>query len=107
MSSLEPEDPSCMNTADEISCAAMTELAKKEARADAKICGYSILHPVCNRLNSLADRGTEYMLQANGIVSRNICFNPNVMIKTGEWEQQFETLHTNMPLIYDNLTRPR
>jgi len=107
MSSLEAEDQSCMNLADEMSCSAMTELAKKEARADASICGYSLLHPVCNRLNTLSDRGLEYTLQANGIVSRNICFNPNVMIKAGEWEQQFDILKVNMPLVYDNMTRPR
>ena len=107
MSSLEPEDPSCMNQADIMSCDAMTILAKKEAHADVSICGYSLLHPVCNRYNSLADRGLEYTLQANGIVSRNICFNPNVMIKQGEWEQQFEVLKVDMPLVYDNLTRPR
>jgi hypothetical protein len=107
MSSLEPEDPSCINAADEMSCDAMTILAKKEAREDATICNYSLLHPVCNRFNSLADRGLEYTLQANGIVSRNICFNPNVMIKKGEWEQQFEILKVDAPLVYDNITRPR
>lgn len=107
MSSLEPEDPTCMNAADAMSCEAMTILAKKEARADASICGYSLLYPACSRMNTLSDRGLEYTLQANGIVSRNICFNPNVMIKTGEWEQQFETLKVEMPLIYDNFTRPR
>ena len=107
MSSLEAEDPTCMNAADAMSCDAMTILAKKEARADASICGYSLLHPVCNRFNSLADRGLEYTLQANGIVSRNICFNPNAMIKQGEWEQQFEISKMNGPIVFDNSTRPR
>jgi hypothetical protein len=107
MSSLEAEDPSCMNAADAMSCDAMTELAKKETRGNSTICAYSIVHPVCDRLNSLADRKTEYMLLANGIVSRNICFNPNVMIKDGVWKQQLDNLQVQMPLVFDQFTRPR
>ena len=107
MSSLEPEDPTCMNAADMMSCDAMIILAKKEAKADTAICSRDLLNPVCSRYNSLADRGTEYILQANGIISKNICFNPNVMIKTGEWEQQFEALQPKMANAYDTFTRPR
>ena len=111
MSSIESEDRSCMDAADAMSCAAMTILAKKEAKSDASIRNYSLLYPACERMNSLKDRGLEYTLQANGIVSRNICFNPNVMIKTGEWDQQFEVLQPphqqQPPPLYDYVTRPR
>ena len=107
MSSLESEDPSCMNAADAMSCSAMTELAKKEAQQNAYYLRNLIQHPACERYHTLADRGTEYMLQANGITSKNICFNPSVMVKKGEWEQQHGLLLPRNQPEFDVFTRPR
>lgn len=107
MSSLDPQDPSCMNASDQMSCAAMTELAKKEAQSNGYHLKFLIDNPVCDRYHSLADRGTEYMLQANGIVSKNICFNPSVMVKSGEWDQQLGLLLPRNQPEFDVQTRPR
>jgi hypothetical protein len=107
MSSLDPEDQSCMNAADIMSCEAMTILAKKKRKQILRFVHdiYYIQHVSVS--DSAMNRKTEYKLQANGIVSKNICFNPNVMIKTGEWEQQFQSPNFVTPQIYDNMTRPR
>jgi hypothetical protein len=111
MSSLESNDTSCMDVSDAMSCAAMIELSKKQAHENKVLCAYSIVNPTCEQRNSLKDPSTEYTLQANGITSKNICFNPAIMRKSGTWEYQFGLLNSdpsqNVISQYDLMTRPR
>jgi hypothetical protein len=110
MSSLESYDPSCIDVSDAMSCTAMIELSKKQAHESKLRCAYSIDSPLGDKVNSISDKGVEFVLQANGIVSKNICFNPTIMRKNGSWENQFQLLNTdtNQNIYkYDILTRPR
>jgi hypothetical protein len=111
MSSTDSQDFTCKDASDILSCDALKILAKKEAKQNNYMCGYSLASPTCEKYQQYADRGVEYELQANGIISKNICFNPSVMIKTGTWENQFELLTPNpIPHVipqYDIFTRPR
>ena len=93
MSSLETDDFSCGNLSDEVTCGVMTYLAKQEAKKDTILCGRFINESYCSKYQSYPNEDVRFNLQANGIVSKNICFNPTVMIKDGEYAKQFELLH--------------
>jgi len=111
MSSVEAFDTSCIDVSDAMSCAAMIELAQKQAHTNKLRCAYSIVSPLGDKVNTISDKGIEYILQANGITSKNICFNPTIMRKSGSWENQFGLLNPdpnqNVISQYDILTRPR
>ena len=89
MSSIENDDFSCRDISDKMTCGTMTFLSKREAQKDARLCGQFINTSYCSKYQTYPDELKRFELQANGILSKNICFNPNVMIKEGEWLQQF------------------
>ena len=102
MSSLADNDFSCENLSDEISCGVMTYLAKKEAEKDLRLYGQFVNTSFCSKYQSYPDEQTRYDLQANGIISKNICFNPTIMPKKGEWVKQFEIFNQTGKVPYDS-----
>lgn len=79
-----------MLTAGEMSCQAMTELAKAEAQRNLNMMSYQVVHPICERFQSLADRGDEYLLQKPSVFGKKVCFTPTDKFHDGPWKAQFE-----------------
>ena len=102
MSSLENNDFSCENLSDVLSCGVMTYLAQREANKDLRLYGQFVNTSYCSKFQSYPDEQTRYNLQANGIISKNICFNPSIMPKKGEWERQFEIFNQTSKVPYDS-----
>lgn len=90
MSSLPSEDKSCMISASDMSCQAMTELAKAEAQRNMGMMSYQVVHPICQRFQELADRGEEYLLQKPSVYGKKACFTQTDKYKDGPWTAQFE-----------------
>lgn len=90
-------DLSCIEQANLMSCQAQVGLAKKELENNSYICDYSVVHPVCDRMNSLMDRGLESdMLKTLGSF-RKICIEKRPQFSEGPWESQFQTLLGEQP----------
>lgn len=79
----------CFFDAAHLSCSAMRELAIKELRANRDFNGYAATHPVCERLNTLADRGIESSLQKTTGSMRKVCLEKSDRFQDGPWTQSF------------------
>lgn len=90
MSSLPSEDKSCMIAAGNMSCQAMTELAKAEAQRNVGMMSYHVVHPMCQRFQELADRGEEYLLQKPTVYGKKACFSQTDKYQDGPWKSQFD-----------------
>ena len=90
MSSLPSEDKSCMISASDMSCQAMTELAKAEAQRNMGMMSYQVVHPICQRFQELADREEEYTLQKPSVYGKKACFSQSDKYQDGPWTAQFE-----------------
>lgn len=96
----------CAAAANSMSCDAQIGLAKAEAsRNDA--CLYYTANPiVCDRLQSLADRGQEHTLQIDKTLamSRKLCVTKTKLYQTGSWEAVMDqTVHP----MFDQRTKSR
>lgn len=90
MSSLPSNDQSCMLSSGQLSCDAMTELAKAEAQRNLNMMSYQVVHPICQRFQTLADREEEYLLQKPSVYGKKACFSQTDKYQDGPWKKQFE-----------------
>lgn len=101
-----PEEQ-CYPEAAVMSCEAMTLLAKEEALRNQSMLTRNVHHPVCERLQSLADRKMEYALQKPEDVSRKACFAKTSLFNDGTWTGMFGTGIDPRTLRFDENTRAR
>lgn len=87
MSSVAWNDTSCRDIASSMSCKAMTELAYKDWDRNTGVLSYQVVHPVCDKYQSLANRDHENSL-LYGTLSRNLCFIHDPILKAGGYFQQ-------------------
>ena len=96
----------CMLTSDQMSCATMTRMAKKEVERFFAARVYTASSPACDFNLRLANRQAEMEILAGNGLSRKICFNPDSLQKGGLWVSQFD-LNRPVPAVFDANTRPR
>jgi hypothetical protein len=80
----------CSEVANQVSCSAMTELAKAEFYNNMTLLSYNVVYPVCERLQSLADRDMESYLLLTDIQDSKTCFDMSPDYKKGPWIDQFK-----------------
>jgi len=95
-----------MSLADAMSCDAMTKMAKNESLRNFQHRVFAASSPACERFIEISDKEKELSLFAGNGLARNMCFDQASMIKTGDWEQQFQPLRP-IPACFDANTRPR
>lgn len=88
MSSTAWNDRSLMESADAMSCETMLSLAKKEYHHNKQLLARKTIDNECD--GSLKDRSAEHKLFLNGGISRNLCFEHDPALKTGEYFSQIE-----------------
>jgi hypothetical protein len=93
-----------MTTSSEMSCQAMSELAKNEAIRNRDIMFYQTIHPVCERFQNLADREQEYDLQKPITFGKKACFTPTPSFRDGPWKDMFN-VKTSDPVRFDIWSR--
>lgn len=81
-------DGTCMSLADDMSCKSMIQLAKQEFSMNRGPLSYMLDYPACERLQELADREKEYVLQKPLQFARNVCMQKKETFHQGEWEMQ-------------------
>lgn len=104
MSSIPSEDKSCMMSASEMSCQAMTLLAKQEAERNQGVMFRQVLHPACEKFQQLADRAEEYVLQKPSVFGKKMCFSQTENYQDGPWKDQFKPL-TSLQASFDTWSR--
>lgn len=98
MSDLNKEDPFCSGWSSVMSCDAMSELAKAEARRNFNHLDLLVNHPALTRFCEMADRGTEHTLQKTGGSFKKVCVDRLAGYHDGTWKAMhsplLETTHT-------------
>jgi hypothetical protein len=101
-------DNTCFEIADDISCDAMTILAKDEYSKNLQSMSYNLINPACDRMQKLADRGVEYDLQKRpGTHLNDACFNLPANYYNGPWVSQFNINKPPFDTKFDKWTRPK
>jgi hypothetical protein len=101
-------EPSCINLADAMSCAAMTDLAKNEYMQNNINLAYQLVNPSCERYRQFADREIEYDLQkTQGTHLKKECFTLPTNNQSGKWVDQFDIRRPPFKAQFDKLTRPK
>lgn len=96
----------CAAAANSMSCGAQVGLAKAEVARNDAILSYTANPVVCDRLQSLADRGLEYTLQIDKTLSmsRKLCVTKTNLYQQGPWEA---AMQANVQPLFDQRTRSR
>lgn len=79
----------CMNMADAMSCSTMTRMAKNEVARDFQTRTFVATSPSCQFMHEHRDLDQEHLMLAGDGLSRNQCFDPCTLQKSGPWELQF------------------
>ena len=90
MSSLASGDTSCLTAANDMSCQAMSELAKAEVHRNVGMLSYQVINPTCQRFQELPDRGEESLLQQPSVYGKKACFSQTDKYRDGPWKSQFD-----------------
>lgn len=80
-----------MAIADEVSCKAMSGLAKQELVDNLSPLLYQTNHPVCDRFQELSDRDKESHLQFS-LLTRDICMKKKPEYHQGTWETMMQPI---------------
>lgn len=115
-------DPTCGRIADEMSCDAQIQLAKREVQNNTYMTNYRTSgYPACERMNTLMDRGAESAMWLSMSSGKKMCFTwptevPRDTNGQGPWVRQFHDLlgepsqesFSPIPFVeYDKWTRAR
>lgn len=93
MSSTKFNDQSCSEFANRLSCAAMVELAKREAGNNATLQRYQVDgYPAPERFCEMMDRMTETALQKAGNTGKRLCITKKANYQEGPWADAFRPL---------------
>lgn len=87
----------CMSQADMMSCATMTRMAKNEVARDFQIRTFVASSPTCAFMHEYRDIDQE-LLMLTGSLTKNQCFDPCTLDKSGQWENQFSKYQYQQPL---------
>jgi len=106
MSSVSYGDSSCTLSAAQVSCDAMSEMAKSEYYKNKMTESYFLLDPSCERNQQLANREEEHFLQKSLGIARNVCFEKTAQFQQGPWESSFTEMVAD-PTRFEQWTRAR